>query len=63
MSSRQRQVRAPSKKTGFGKKGYMHKIENKVYMHVDGKTYFVYAKTVNDILTGVKKGTSILGFE
>jgi len=54
-----------SNKTGFGKKGYMHLQENKVYIHVDydGKTYFVYAKTVNDILNGVKKGTSILGYK
>jgi len=43
----------------------MHLQENKVYIHVDydGKTYFVYAKTVNDILNGVKKGTSILGYK
>jgi hypothetical protein len=55
----------PSKKTGFGKKGYLHMEENKVYIHVtyDRKTYFVYAKTMRDILNGIKKGASILGFE
>ena len=63
MSSKQ--ISALSKKTGFGKKGYMHKQENKVYIHVDydGKTYFVYVKTLNDILSGIKKGTSILGYK
>jgi hypothetical protein len=63
LSSKQRI--ALSKKTGFGKKGYMHKQDKKVYIHIDydGKTYFVYAKTLHDILSGKKKGTSILGYE
>ena len=62
MSSKQ--ISVTNRKTGFGKKGYMHKEESKVYIHVDydGKTYFVYAKTLNDILSGAKKGTSILGY-
>ena len=65
MSSRQKQVSVPSKKTGFGEKGYIHLENNKVYIHVDydGKTYFVYAKTVSDILNGIKKGAYIRGYQ
>jgi hypothetical protein len=53
-----------SKKAEFGEKGYIHMQGNKVYIHVtyDGKTYFVYVKTIEDILNGVKKGASILGY-
>jgi hypothetical protein len=58
-----KQTSTLSKKTGFGTKGYMHKQGNKVYIHVDGKTYFVYAKTLSDILSGIKKGASIRGYE
>lgn len=63
MSSKQTTV--PSKKTGFGTKGYLHKQGDKVYIHVDydGKTYFVYAKTLSDVLSGIKKGAFIRGYE
>jgi len=52
-----------SKKTGFGMKGYMHKVGKKVYIHIDDKTYVVYAKTLENVLSGAKKGAAIRGYK
>jgi hypothetical protein len=64
LSSRNSQASVLSKKTGFGKKGYIHLQKNKVYIHVDydDKTYFLYAKTMSDILKGIKEGAYIRGY-
>ena len=60
-----RQVRSPSKKTEFGQKGFMHMENNKVFIHVkyDGKTYFVYVKSLKDLLNGVKSGAYVFGYK
>jgi hypothetical protein len=61
LSSKQKSVL--SKKTAFGTKGYLHKVGKKVYIHINGKTYVLYATTLENVLSGAKKGASIRGYK